>query len=145
MWKFWNAFHYISFVIRLFLYSSAVPPQFLSQLVGHLYQSAPLSQRGCILHVHPSWKPPQVLYLLWFFVHSSSLRDFCYYIILPWLWFEGVTFLALGNGAPDIFSAMAAFSHPHTAGLAVGALFGRCRSSLSHTQEINKYAKLPFK
>ncbi|XP_056149728.1 mitochondrial sodium/calcium exchanger protein isoform X2 [Lampris incognitus] len=36
----------------------------------------------------------------------------------------GVTFLAFGNGAPDIFSAMAAFSLPHTAGLAVGALFG---------------------
>lgn len=36
----------------------------------------------------------------------------------------GVTFLALGNGAPDIFSAMAAISRPHTAGLAVGALFG---------------------
>nr|XP_057926476.1 mitochondrial sodium/calcium exchanger protein isoform X2 [Doryrhamphus excisus] len=36
----------------------------------------------------------------------------------------GVTFLALGNGAPDIFSAIAAFSRPHTAGLAVGALFG---------------------
>ncbi|XP_037536979.1 mitochondrial sodium/calcium exchanger protein [Nematolebias whitei] len=36
----------------------------------------------------------------------------------------GVTFLALGNGAPDIFSAMVAFSRPHTAGLAVGALFG---------------------
>lgn len=36
----------------------------------------------------------------------------------------GVTFLALGNGAPDVFSAMVAFSHPQTAGLAVGALFG---------------------
>lgn len=37
---------------------------------------------------------------------------------------QGVTFLAFGNGAPDVFSAMAAFSHPQTAGLAVGALFG---------------------
>ncbi|KAM7416592.1 hypothetical protein PAMA_018578 [Pampus argenteus] len=36
----------------------------------------------------------------------------------------GVTFLALGNGSPDVFSAMVAFSRPHTAGLAVGALFG---------------------
>ncbi|KAI4881052.1 hypothetical protein NFI96_030017 [Prochilodus magdalenae] len=37
---------------------------------------------------------------------------------------QGVTFLALGNGAPDVFSAMAAFSRPQTAGLAIGALFG---------------------
>ncbi|XP_054629919.1 mitochondrial sodium/calcium exchanger protein isoform X2 [Dunckerocampus dactyliophorus] len=37
---------------------------------------------------------------------------------------SSVTFLALGNGAPDVFSAIAAFSRPHTAGLAVGALFG---------------------
>ena len=49
---------------------------------------------------------------------------------------EGVTFLALGNGAPDIFSAIAAFSNPHTAGLAVGALFGRHR--VSHTHKDNK-------
>ncbi|XP_016058586.1 PREDICTED: sodium/potassium/calcium exchanger 6, mitochondrial isoform X2 [Miniopterus natalensis] len=31
---------------------------------------------------------------------------------------------AFGNGAPDIFSALVAFSDPHTAGLAFGALFG---------------------
>lgn len=36
----------------------------------------------------------------------------------------GVTFLAFGNGAPDIFSALVAFSDPRTAGLAVGSLFG---------------------
>ncbi|XP_059975641.1 mitochondrial sodium/calcium exchanger protein isoform X1 [Mesoplodon densirostris] len=36
----------------------------------------------------------------------------------------GVTFLAFGNGAPDIFSALVAFSGPRTAGLAFGALFG---------------------
>lgn len=36
----------------------------------------------------------------------------------------GVTFLALGNGAPDLFSAMAAFSDARTASLAIGALFG---------------------
>ncbi|XP_027628928.1 mitochondrial sodium/calcium exchanger protein isoform X2 [Tupaia chinensis] len=36
----------------------------------------------------------------------------------------GVTFLAFGNGAPDIFSALVAFSDPRTASLAFGALFG---------------------
>ncbi|MGH0165026.1 UNVERIFIED_CONTAM: hypothetical protein FKN15_048198 [Acipenser sinensis] len=37
---------------------------------------------------------------------------------------QGVTFLAFGNGAPDVFSAVAAFADPRTAGLAIGALFG---------------------
>ncbi|ELW63717.1 Sodium/potassium/calcium exchanger 6 [Tupaia chinensis] len=37
---------------------------------------------------------------------------------------HGVTFLAFGNGAPDIFSALVAFSDPRTASLAFGALFG---------------------
>ncbi|XP_032085596.1 mitochondrial sodium/calcium exchanger protein [Thamnophis elegans] len=42
--------------------------------------------------------------------------------VAPFL--HGVTFLAFGNGAPDIFSAVVAFSDPRTAGLAIGALFG---------------------
>uniref|UniRef100_A0A663M0X8 Mitochondrial sodium/calcium exchanger protein n=1 Tax=Athene cunicularia TaxID=194338 RepID=A0A663M0X8_ATHCN len=37
---------------------------------------------------------------------------------------HGVTFLAFGNGAPDVFSAVVAFSNPRTAGLAIGAIFG---------------------
>ncbi|NXU75716.1 NCLX protein, partial [Oreotrochilus melanogaster] len=37
---------------------------------------------------------------------------------------DGVTFLAFGNGAPDVFSAVVAFSNPRTAGLAIGAVFG---------------------
>ncbi|XP_076800707.1 mitochondrial sodium/calcium exchanger protein-like isoform X2 [Clavelina lepadiformis] len=38
----------------------------------------------------------------------------------------GLTIVALGNGAPDIFSAIAAFtnSNPSTAGVAIGALLG---------------------
>lgn len=43
---------------------------------------------------------------------------------------QGVTFLALGNGAPDVFSAMAAFSRPQTAGLAIGALFGESQLAI---------------
>ena len=39
---------------------------------------------------------------------------------------QGVTFLAFGNGAPDIFSAIAAIGDAKAgdAGLAIGALFG---------------------
>ena len=39
----------------------------------------------------------------------------------------GVTFLAFGNGAPDIFSAIAAVGNAKNgdAGLAIGALFGK--------------------
>ena len=39
---------------------------------------------------------------------------------------HGVTFLAFGNGAPDIFSAIAAIGSASNgdAGLAIGALFG---------------------
>uniref|UniRef100_A0A669BIH7 Solute carrier family 8 member B1 n=1 Tax=Oreochromis niloticus TaxID=8128 RepID=A0A669BIH7_ORENI len=67
---------------------------------------------------------------LYFFFFPPSLSSFCPNLsaISSSLRLThnvaGVTFLALGNGAPDIFSAIAAFSHPHTAGLAVGALFG---------------------
>ena len=41
----------------------------------------------------------------------------------------GVTLLALGNGAPDIFSAFAAVNQDEDkkASLAVGALFGRLK------------------
>lgn len=40
---------------------------------------------------------------------------------------QGVTFLAFGNGAPDIFSAIAAIGNAKNgdAGLAIGALFGK--------------------
>lgn len=41
--------------------------------------------------------------------------------------YKGVTFLAYGNGAPDIFSALAALSDSKTGGgqLGIQALFGR--------------------
>lgn len=59
---------------------------------------------------------------------------FFVFIIFLDLMEQGVTFLALGNGAPDVFSAMAAFSHPQTAGLAVGALFGEKSALLNMHQ-----------
>jgi len=40
---------------------------------------------------------------------------------------HGLTIVAFGNGAPDIFSAVAAFtnSNPTTTGVAIGALLGK--------------------
>ena len=45
---------------------------------------------------------------------------------------HGVTFLAFGNGAPDVFSAVAAIGNAKAgdAGLAIGALFGEFRALL---------------
>ncbi|NXD62818.1 NCLX protein, partial [Eolophus roseicapillus] len=53
--------------------------------------------------------------------HPMSLREGVFSLTSP---LHGVTFLAFGNGAPDVFSAVVAFSNPRTAGLAIGAVFG---------------------
>lgn len=47
--------------------------------------------------------------------------------VIVFSFFQGVTFLAFGNGAPDIFSAIAAVGSATggDVGLAFGALFGR--------------------
>ena len=45
---------------------------------------------------------------------------------------HGLTIVAFGNGAPDIFSAIAAFtnSNPSTAGVAIGGLLGEWFSEI---------------
>ncbi|XP_014816688.1 PREDICTED: sodium/potassium/calcium exchanger 6, mitochondrial [Calidris pugnax] len=75
---------------------------------------------------------PQVLWLLYLFIFLgvTAGKFFCPNLsaISTHLKLShnvaGVTFLAFGNGAPDVFSAVVAFSDPRTAGLAIGAVFG---------------------
>ncbi|KAM4049138.1 mitochondrial sodium/calcium exchanger protein [Anomaloglossus baeobatrachus] len=66
--------------------------------------------------------PPQLFPLAIFLYEprSHNLENYLSLTVGP----HGVTFLAFGNGAPDVFSAVAAFSDSRTAGLAIGALFG---------------------
>ena len=51
----------------------------------------------------------------------------------PWQ-FKGVTLLAFGNGAPDVFSAIAAVrsSQDGDVGLALGALLGKYHNYYQH-------------
>ncbi|XP_058547180.1 mitochondrial sodium/calcium exchanger protein isoform X2 [Neofelis nebulosa] len=91
---------------------------------------------GIFCHLPPSLLPLAVtLYAFWLLYLSlilgvTAAKFFCPNLsaICTLLKLShnvaGVTFLAFGNGAPDIFSALVAFSDPRTAGLALGALFG---------------------
>uniref|UniRef100_A0A2K6ESA7 Solute carrier family 8 member B1 n=1 Tax=Propithecus coquereli TaxID=379532 RepID=A0A2K6ESA7_PROCO len=91
---------------------------------------------GIFCHFPPSLLPLAVtLYVFWLFylfliLGVTAAKFFCPNLsaISTTLKLShnvaGVTFLAFGNGAPDIFSALVAFSDPRTAGLALGALFG---------------------
>lgn len=55
---------------------------------------------------------------------------------------KGVTLLALGNGAPDIFGAYAAITQAKhgDAGLAIGAIFGKI--NIVHCNLIMCYQKV---
>ncbi|XP_013359048.1 PREDICTED: sodium/potassium/calcium exchanger 6, mitochondrial isoform X2 [Chinchilla lanigera] len=91
---------------------------------------------GILCHFSPSLLPLVVtLYVLWLLylflvLGVTAAKFFCPNLsaIAATLKLShnvaGVTFLAFGNGAPDIFSALVAFSDPRTASLAIGALFG---------------------
>uniref|UniRef100_A0A8B9PLU8 Mitochondrial sodium/calcium exchanger protein n=1 Tax=Apteryx owenii TaxID=8824 RepID=A0A8B9PLU8_APTOW len=65
------------------------------------------------------------LYACWllylFIILGVTAENLAFSLTSP---LHGVTFLAFGNGAPDVFSAVVAFSDPRTAGLAIGAVFG---------------------
>ena len=121
--------------------------QLLSQPLSHLLQPSTHTQRGCILlqaslslslslstHTHTHNIFPCSLLQMCLnnhhcYTQTHILMDKLYSStrsVFPKCMCQGVTFLALGNGAPDVFSATVAFSRPHTAGLAVGALFGTC-------------------
>ncbi|XP_027718454.1 mitochondrial sodium/calcium exchanger protein isoform X2 [Vombatus ursinus] len=76
-----------------------------------------------------------ILYVLWLFylflfLAVTAEKFFCPNLSVISITLKlshnvaGVTFLAFGNGAPDVFSALVAFSNSRTAGLAIGALFG---------------------
>ncbi|XP_053443219.1 mitochondrial sodium/calcium exchanger protein isoform X2 [Nycticebus coucang] len=92
--------------------------------------------QGIFCHFPPALLPLAVtLYVFWLFylfliLGVTAAKFFCPNLsaISTTLKLShnvaGVTFLAFGNGAPDIFSALVAFSDPRTAGLAIGALFG---------------------
>ncbi|XP_021113096.1 sodium/potassium/calcium exchanger 6, mitochondrial isoform X2 [Heterocephalus glaber] len=91
---------------------------------------------GIFCHFTPSLLPLTItLYVLWLLylflvLGVTAAKFFCPNLsaIATTLKLShnvaGVTFLAFGNGAPDIFSALVAFSDPRTASLAIGALFG---------------------
>ncbi|XP_040842880.1 mitochondrial sodium/calcium exchanger protein isoform X1 [Ochotona curzoniae] len=91
---------------------------------------------GAFCHFHPNLLPLAItLYVFWLLylfliLGVTAAKFFCPNLsaISSTLQLShnvaGVTFLAFGNGAPDIFSALVAFSDSRTAGLAIGALFG---------------------
>lgn len=55
---------------------------------------------------------------------SSTLASICERLKLP-LDIAGVTLLAFGNGAPDVFSSVSSFTGDHTdIGVGIGALLG---------------------